>query len=89
MGQRQILLPSLLILLLGFFSTQGTFTGRVVQDTISDQIYDLTDDGLVDGQDLREVMDLASYGVYHKQADFNNDGVIDQLDIDLLAAVLP
>ncbi|GEM_PF-3003892 len=89
MGQRQILLPSLLILLLGFFSTQGAFTGRVIQTTSPDKTYDLTGDGLVDAQDLRELIDLASYGMYQQQADFNHDGIIDQLDVDILAASLP
>ncbi len=89
MGQRPLILSSILILLLGFFSSQGTLTGYVVQEVQQQDLsYDLTSDGVVDTADLQEVMDIASYGIYKEQADFNHDTVVDQLDVDLLASAL-
>ncbi len=97
MEQRHIILTSLLIILLSFFSSQASLTGQavteqviiepVIQEPISSP-YDLTDDGQVTTEDLQDIMDLASYEVYREDADFNNDGIVDQLDIDLLAASL-
>ena len=89
MGQRQVILSTFLILLLGFFSYQASFpiTGAAVQAT-EDISYDLNRDGAITSADLQDVMDLASYGIYHSQADFNSDGVVDQLDIDILASQL-
>lgn len=92
MEQRHIILTSLLILLLSFFSSQASLTGQavteqVIQEHISSP-YDLTGDGQVTTEDLQDIMDLASYDVYRAEADFNNDGIVDQLDIDLLAASL-
>ena len=85
MGQRHIILSGLLILLLGFFSTQPSLTGLVIQEP-TDSSYAVNSDGLVDSADLRDVMEFASYEIYHDKADFNDDGVVDQLDVDLLAA---
>ncbi|HLC72026.1 MAG TPA: hypothetical protein VJH37_00420 [Candidatus Nanoarchaeia archaeon] len=88
MGQKQVILSALLILLLGFFSHRASFslpiTGAAVQ-TIDDVSYDLNLDGTITSADLQDVMDLASYEIYLQQADFNSDNVIDQADIDLLA----
>lgn len=95
MEQRHILLISLLIMLLSFFSSQASLTGQVVTEpVIIEQVvqtspsveYDLTGDGRVTTEDLQDIMDLASYGVYRAEADFNRDAVVDQLDIDILAA---
>ncbi len=86
MGQRHVFLSSLLILLLGFFSTHESITGQVIRE--QHPAYDLTGDGIVDTADLRDVMELASYGVYHNQADLNKDGVVDQQDVDLLTSFL-
>lgn len=93
MEQRYILLTSLFILLLSFFSSQVSLTGQVVTEQVLEQpqdssLYDLTGDGQVTTEDLQDVMDLASYGIYRAAADFNQDGVVDQLDIDILAASL-
>lgn len=86
MKQRPLFLSSLLILLLGFFSSQGTLTGHSVQDL--DTTYDLNHDGLVDQNDLQEAMYFASYHSYDERADFNSDGIIDQLDVDILTSLL-
>lgn len=86
MRQSVVLLSSLLLLLLGFFSFQGSFTGQVVYT--ADLRYDVTADGVVDRADLLEVMELASYTVYRPAADFTGDGVVDQDDVDLLASLL-
>ena len=92
MEQRHILLTSLLIMLLSFFSSQASLTGQVVTEPVLQELpsvqYDLTGDGQVTTEDLQDIMDLASYGVYSAEADFNHDAVVDQLDIDILAASL-
>ena len=86
MGQRHVILSSLLLLLLGFFSSQGLLTGQVVREI--DSSFDVTQNGVVDTDDLLEVIQLASYELYQERADFNHDTVVDQTDVDLLAAVL-
>ena len=88
MRQRHIFLSSCLILLLGFFSTQGSLTGNVAREQQSLLAYDLTGDGVTDAADLRDLMEMASYGAYKTEADFNADAVLDQEDIDILASVL-
>lgn len=87
MRQSVVLLSSFLLLLLSFFSFQGSITGQVVR--APDLRYDVTADGVVDRADLLEVMDLASYNIYRVAADFTGDGVVDQADVDLLISSLP